>query len=74
MQAGNICKDTKILTVLDIEGYTKDDIIDLCGHLITPDENAVHLCNKFLKLPNYNEMSKLWDKHTEHKNENKPIY
>lgn len=61
-QALNICKDTKLMTILAIEGYNKQDIVDLCGHLVCPRENSVYLCNKFLKLPNYKEMTELYRK------------
>lgn len=60
-QAFNISKDTKLMTILSIEGHPKHDIVDFCGHLVAPKENAVYLCNKFLNLPNYKEASELYD-------------
>lgn len=62
-RALNICKDTKVLTLLGIEGFNKTDIVDFCGHLLAAKENAVYLCNKYLNLPDYKEMGELFDTH-----------
>jgi DNA polymerase elongation subunit (family B) len=59
-QAANISKDTKVMTVLEIEGFPKSDIIDYFGHYITPRENAVYLCSKFYGLSTYSEILKEW--------------
>jgi hypothetical protein len=61
MASCNFCKDSKILTVLDIEGLTKTNIVDFLGHATVPEENAVYLCNKYLGLPNYQEVGKMFD-------------
>lgn len=61
--ACNYDKDVKVLTILDIEGVDKDEIVDVIGHLTVPNENSVNICNKYLNLPNYSEMSKLFKEH-----------
>ena len=61
MIAGNISKETKVLTVLNIEGLRKNEIVDFMGHLINPEENAIYLCTKYLNLPGYEEMAELYD-------------
>lgn len=61
--AVNVSKETKQLTVLNIEGFNKDSIFDLCGHITNPKENAVYLCHRFLNLPNYQEMDRLIEQH-----------
>ena len=65
MAACNYDKETKLMTVLQIEGFDSADIIDLCGHMTAPEENSVYLGHKFLNLPNYHEMGKMFDsRHT----------
>ena len=61
MSALNISKETKVLTILKIEGFSVRSITDFCGHLVSPRENAVYLCNKFLNLPSYKEMLSDYD-------------
>lgn len=60
-RALNICKDTKVSTLLSIEGHSKTDIVDFCGHVVNPKENAIYLCSKYMNLPDYQGMSKLFD-------------
>lgn len=50
------------MTVLEIEGYNKQDIEDFCGHVVSPRENSVYLCHKFFNLPDYTEISELFDR------------
>ena len=58
----NISRETKIATVLGLEKFPHKDINDLFGHFPSPVENAVYLCNKFFKVPDYLGMSDAWDK------------
>ena len=60
MAACGYDKDTKIATILNIEGVPKKEIVDFIGHLTVPEENAVGLCSKYLNLPDYAEMDKLF--------------
>jgi hypothetical protein len=49
------------MTVLGIEGFSPTQIVDFCGHVTAPHENAVYLCNKYMGLPDYVEMGQLFD-------------
>ena len=60
-EAGNISKDTKVLTVLNISGFSRNDIIDLMSNIMYDKENAVYLSHKFLNLPNYSEMYSIYN-------------
>lgn len=60
-RAMNICKDTKIITLLGIEGHDKSQIVDFCGHFLATKENSVYLCNKYFDLPDYQEMADMFD-------------
>jgi hypothetical protein len=62
MAACNFCKDSKILTVLNIQNMRSIDIVDFLGHASAPEENSVYLCHKYLKLPDYKEMLEAFEK------------
>ena len=63
MAACGYDKDTKIATILDIDGIPKEELVNFIGHLTVPEENAVKLCSDYLNLPNYKEMDELFDRH-----------
>ena len=54
-------KDIKIATIINIEGVPKDELVNFMGHLTVPEENAVDLCSRYLNLPDYTEIDKLYD-------------
>ncbi len=54
--AFNICKETKLMCSLQLEGYTAQDMEDFFTSIAAPKENAVHVCHKFFNLPNYKEI------------------
>lgn len=59
MIAFNISKETKLFTLISING--KNDPVSIekfCGGISTPMENAVPLCTEFFNLPSYQEMDK----------------
>jgi DNA polymerase elongation subunit (family B) len=60
----NISKDTKLSTVIQINGTRSVPKIEkLCGGLSTPMENAVSICSDFFGLPTYLEMEQLFQEH-----------
>jgi len=63
MSGLNISKETKLSTMIGINGFKYEDIEPLFGGLASPMENAVPLCNKYFNLPNYQEMLKLYQQY-----------
>ena len=61
VRALNICKDTKVFTILKIQHFHKEDIVDFCAHTMAAKSNSVHVLSKFFKLPDYNKMLQEWD-------------
>ena len=57
--AFGISKETKVFTILNIEGFDKSQMEEFFSYIASPTENAVEVCNKYFKLPNYKEMEKL---------------
>jgi hypothetical protein len=67
MAACNIDRDTKRMTVLQVENCDAHRIVDFMGHLLFPKENAAYLCNQYFNLPSYTEMLQIYD------NEQQPL-
>ena len=53
----NVSKETKLSTVLEMQGRPYEDINDFFGHYVATFENSVYLGNKFFGLPSYEEMT-----------------
>ncbi len=58
-KAGNISKETKLASIVEIEGHNFLDIENYCSAIAAPKENAVYIGNKYYGLPNYSEMDEL---------------
>lgn len=59
LMMGNVAKETKISTVLAIEGFDHHAINDMFGHYCSPRENAVYLMNKFFGLPSFKDIDEI---------------
>lgn len=57
--AGNISKETKVVTVAQIEGHDYLDIENYCSAIAAPNENAVYIGSHYYGLPTYEEMGEL---------------
>lgn len=57
----NISRETKLSTVLSIEGMPYNAINDFFGHYVAVEENSVHLASKFFNLPNYETVGEMFD-------------
>lgn len=71
----NISKQTKIATMFAIKGdhvtkkYDPDTAVEvLCSYLITPKANGVELGTEFFNLPDYTELSAMFEEHLRNKN------
>lgn len=57
----NISKETKLGTVLTVDGLNGVGINDYFGHITSTMENAAYICSKFYGLPDYNGMLDCYD-------------
>lgn len=55
-----IDKETKLYTVITIEGMSKSAVEELFSCISSPKENAVYVGQKFFNLPGYEEMDQLF--------------
>ena len=56
-----VSRETTIADVLSIEGFEFEDVNTFFSNVCSPKENAVMLCNKYLGLPEYDDIEKFID-------------
>lgn len=61
--AGNICRETKLATMLRIMGRPSMDMRTYASMMISLKENSVVMGKEFYGLPGYEEMTDLFGKH-----------
>ncbi len=61
MREFNISRETKLATVISMQGRPPSAIEDFFERVVSPSMNAVSLCSQYFNLPNYQDMHNLFN-------------
>jgi hypothetical protein len=59
----NVSRETKRAMILEIEGFSREDVRSYLSQYLAVEENAIPMCHKYFNLPNYQEMDQAFSEH-----------